>query len=119
MLPCRRFAEAAGVRRVSQAQPSSDIGLTPRKAERKAVRGTASLRRTGYNKVAVNLLDLSTTGFRIETFGSLAVGSAVWITLPGLTSIEAKVMWTKGDQVGCAFQTPLHEAVLEAVLRRA
>lgn len=90
----------------------------PRQAERIAVRGTASLRRSGYNKVVVNLMDLSTAGFRIETFGGINVGIPVWITLPGLSSIEAQVVWARGDQVGCEFHTPLHPSVLEAVVRR-
>ena len=36
-----------------------------------------SLRRSGYNKVAVNLLDLSTIGFRIETFGGIGSSGAL------------------------------------------
>lgn len=89
-----------------------------RRVERTTVHGTASLRRSGFNKVAVTLLDLSITGFRMETFGGIKVGIPVWITLPGLAAIEARVVWAVGDQAGCEFQRPLYPAVLEAVLRR-
>ena len=82
------------------------------------MRGTASLRRSGYNMVPVTLLDLSSAGFRIETFGGITVGATVWITLPGLAAIEAKVAWAKGDHVGCEFHKPLHPSVLEALIRR-
>lgn len=92
--------------------------IHPRKAERKPVHGTAALRRSGYNKVAVTVLDLSTDGFRVETFSGITVGAPVWITLPGLSAIEAKVMWVRGDQLGCRFITPLHPSVLEAVVAR-
>jgi hypothetical protein len=98
--------------------PQQEQELHPRREERRLVRGTASLRRSGYNKVGVNLLDLSSTGFRIETFGGITVGATVWITLPGLAAIEAKVAWARGDQVGCEFQTPLHQAVMEAIIQR-
>lgn len=97
----------------------SEEPLNQRQAERKTVRGTADLRRSGYNKVKVTLLDLSTNGFRIETFGGITVGSPVWITLPGLAAVEARVVWARGDQVGCEFINRLHPAVLEAVVRRA
>lgn len=93
--------------------------ILPRRAERKPVQGTAALRRSGHNKVPVTLLDLSTHGFRIETFGGIIIGTPVWITLPGLASIEAKVVWARGDQAGCEFFRPLHPSVLEDVLRRA
>jgi hypothetical protein len=92
--------------------------LHPRKEERKPVQGTATLRRSGYNKVEVTLLDLSTQGFKVETFGGITVGSPVWITLPGLAAMEARVVWARWDQVGCEFSNPLHPSVLDAVVRR-
>ena len=102
-----------------QAAQREDEELRPRKAERRSLQAIASLRRSGYNKVAVNLLDLSTSGFRIETFGGITVGAPVWITLPGLAAIEAKVVWSRWDQVGCEFANPLHPAILDAVVRRS
>ncbi len=101
-----------------QSQHTGHGTLKPRRAERSAVRATASLRRSGYNKVPVNLLDLSATGFRIETFCGLAVGSPVWVTLVGLAPLEATVVWTRGDHAGCEFRIPLHPAVMDSVIRR-
>ena len=102
-----------------QAAQHQDEDLHPRKAERMPLQAIASLRRSGYNKVSVNLLDLSTSGFKIETFGGITVGAPVWVTLPGLAAIEAKVVWSRWDQVGCEFATPLHPAILEAIVRRS
>ena len=93
-----------------------DKPLHPRQAERKPVQGTAALRRSGFNKVPVTLLDLSTDGFRIETFGGITVGAPVWITLPGLAAMEARVVWARWDQVGCRFSNPLHPSVLDRIV---
>jgi hypothetical protein len=102
-----------------QAAQKQDEDLHPRRAERRPLQAVASLRRSGYNKVAVNLLDLSTSGFRIETFGGITVGAPVWITLPGLAAIEAKVVWSRWDLVGCEFTNPLHPAILDTIVRRS
>jgi hypothetical protein len=102
-----------------QVADGLDAELHPRNAERVPVQATPSLRRSGYNKIAVNLLDLSTSGFKIETFGGIPVGVPVWITLPGLSALEAKVVWSRWDQVGAEFINPLHSAILDAVVRRS
>jgi hypothetical protein len=102
-----------------QAARRFDEELRPRKAQRVSVHATPSLRRSGYNKVAVSLLDLSTSGFKIETFGGIPAGASVWITLPGLSALEAKVVWSRWDQVGAEFINPLHSAILDAVVRRS
>lgn len=79
----------------------------------------AGFRQSGARRIRVDLLDISTTGFRIETFDSLPVGTQVWLTLPGLESVHAHVAWRKGDQAGCALSTPLHPAVLERAIASA
>lgn len=90
-----------------------------RKAERSEVSMGAGLRRPGAKKVVVDLLDISTDGFRIESFDSLPVESHVWLTLPGLEALCARVAWRRNDEVGCEFATPLHPAVLERAIAAA
>lgn len=77
------------------------------------------LRQSGSRKIVVDLLDISTNGFRIETFESLPVETRVWLTLPGLESMCARVAWHRGDQAGCEFSSPLHPAVLERAIAAA
>jgi hypothetical protein len=90
-----------------------------RHAERCEVAMGAGLRQSGSKKVSVDLMDISTNGFRIEIYGALPEGSRVWLTLPGLESICARVAWRRGDQAGCEFTTPLHPAVLERAIAAA
>jgi hypothetical protein len=83
-----------------------------RRAERLDVTFTASLREHGATKFTVKVIDLSITGFRCETSFSLRPETRVWLTIPGLSGLEAQVAWKDGFRYGCAFIQPLHNAVL-------
>ena len=67
---------------------------------------------------SIQILDLSVDGFRATTHLQLEKGSDVWLRLPGLEPYQAKVMWAKGNFVGCAFERPLHPAVLEMIVKK-
>ncbi len=98
----------------------SDSGKKARKSARVPVSLDAGLRpRGGYSAVSVQILDLSTHGFRIESLLDLTVGMDVWLRLPGLEPCHAKVAWVEHYVAGCAFERPLHPAVLEMIIGRA
>ena len=88
-----------------------------RRALRKPVRLKAQLRDRGTAKFEIEVVDLSTTGFRAETGFTLWEGHTVWLTLPGFTSLEASVAWRDGFTYGCAFAQPLHPAVFDHIVR--
>ena len=92
--------------------------LLHRAAVRIRVSMTAHFRESGSRKAVVNVYDLSTHGFRLETFIGVHAGALVWLTLPGLEPRQASVVWLNGSFVGCRFDKPLHPAVLEAIIRR-
>lgn len=89
----------------------------PRRAERISVRMQASLREPSFTKFDVLVGDLSTDGFRCETHYRIAPGTIVWLTIPGLSALESRVVWANGNAYGCAFTQPLHVAVMEHVAR--
>ena len=97
-------------------RPAQD--LTSRKSERVKLELGAGLRQRGGTGVAIQILDLSTDGFRATTHLQLEKGSDVWLRLPGLEPYHAKVMWSKGAFIGCAFERPLHPAVLDMIVRK-
>ena len=97
-------------------RPAQD--LTSRKSERVKLELGAGLRQRGGTGVAIQILDLSTDGFRATTHLQLEKGSDVWLRLPGLEPYHAKVMWSKGNFIGCAFERPLHPAVLDMIVRK-
>jgi hypothetical protein len=94
-------------------QPDED----GRRAERKEVVLGAGLRQRGAHAVTVQIADLSTTGFRAATHLMMMPGADVWLKLPGLESLHARVVWMRGHLMGCQFVRPLHPAVLDMVVR--
>ena len=91
----------------------------PRRSERIQVEVGAGLRQRGASGVSVRVLDLSPEGFRASTHLELAKGCDVWLRLPGLEPLHAHVAWSEGHFVGCAFERPLHPAVVDMVVRKA
>jgi hypothetical protein len=87
-----------------------------RAAPRVEVAMDAGLRKSGGSAIPIRLMDLSTHGFRTETHLYLDPGDIVWVRLPGLESMPAIVKWAKGSLVGCAFERPLHPAVLDRIV---
>lgn len=103
---------------------STEAGFAPsppegRRSERFIVEFGGGLRRRGGAGVSVQVMDLSTDGFRVATHLDLCTGSDVWLRLPGLEPCHARVVWSEGQFVGCAFARALHPAVLEMIVARA
>ena len=83
-----------------------------RKASRKLVGITAKMRERGRSTMEVGVIDISTTGFRIETLYRVQSGHFVWLSIPGLAPLEAVVRWSNKTEHGCEFLQPLHTAVV-------
>jgi hypothetical protein len=92
--------------------------VSPRKTAREGCEIGAGLRQRGASGVSVQILDLSTHGFRASTHLDLQKGADVWLKLPGLEALHARVAWMNGYLVGCEFMRPLHPAVLQMVVRK-
>jgi hypothetical protein len=60
----------------------------------------------------VAVTDLSTGGCGIEAGFELERGARVWLRMPGLENLPARVVWVEGDRAGLAFDHPLHPAVV-------
>ena len=89
-----------------------------RQAERNAVHIVAELRLPVGQRFKVSVLDLSQTGFRIETGNHIELGSRVFLSIPELQSLPAQIAWSKTPFYGCAFLNPLHAAVFDHVARK-
>jgi len=100
-------------------QLATEQGVDGRRAARNEVVLGAGLRQRGAGGVTVQVLDLSTNGFRAATHLELLVGSDIWLKLPGLESLHARVVWMRGHLLGAEFVRPLHPAVLDMIVRNA
>ena len=99
------------------AELSTEPNDEGRRAERREVILGAGLRQRGAHSVTIQVVDLSVTGFRAATHLMMMEGADVWLKLPGLESLHARVVWMRGHLMGCEFVRPLHPAVLDMVAR--
>jgi hypothetical protein len=90
----------------------------PRRTERVQLRADIDFRRSGDHRYRVNILDLSPQGCRIELPVTVAPGDRIWISLPGIESIQAEVCWVKEWIIGVEFSRPLYPSVFEMVRDR-
>jgi hypothetical protein len=92
--------------------PSAEHRLVPRLP----VSAEAALRRQGESAIAVSLTDISTHGFRVEAAAAYRTGRNVWLKLPGIEALFARVVWSDGSRFGCQFATPLHPSVVDRLV---
>ena len=90
-----------------------------RKAERRIVNIAAALREEGAKKHSVVLLDISTGGFKCDCPEAAEEGAEVWLKLPGFEAKRSRVVWVRGNEAGCEFETPLHASEIEAMVAPA
>lgn len=90
-----------------------------RRTVRLDVHFSACLREPGSSqKFEVEVIDLSIYGFRFETSFTIRPGSLVFVTIPGMRALEAKVSWARGYIYGAEFDQPLYVAVFDMIAAR-
>lgn len=67
----------------------------------------------------VTIHNFSETGLLLETRVDMEIGEVLDIALPEAGLTRARVVWASGRLFGCAFDTPLHPAVLSAAQLRS
>ena len=89
-----------------------------RRAERVPLRADIDFRRVGDHRYRVHILDFSLQGCRIESPIVVCPDDIIWISLPGIETMQARVCWVDQWMVGVEFDTQLHEAVFNIVRER-
>lgn len=90
-----------------------------RKAERRIVNLAAALRENGARTAQVLVIDISPLGFKAEASEEIVEGSEVWLKLANFEAKRSRVIWRKGKEVGCEFETPLHEREIQLIVAPA
>jgi hypothetical protein len=90
----------------------------PTRPERVPLNCEIEFRRQGDARYPVDLLDLSAHGCCISPPVRVEPGENVWLRIPGMATIYAKVAWAEQWKVGLTFDTPFHPAVFENVARK-
>ena len=84
-----------------------------RRTERRMVNLAASLREPGAAVADAEVRNLSTDGFMAESDMALEPGQFVFLKLPGIEALHAKVAWVEEGKAGFEFSSPIHQATLE------
>jgi hypothetical protein len=100
-----------------RGMPSAGSHHSSRLVARQDVLIGVKFRRRGESWFAARVTDISSEGFRLSSFARLDAGMAVWIMLPGFEGRGARVIWVGDHEVGCVFDTPLHPAILDYIVR--
>ena len=90
----------------------------PRRAERVTLRADIEFRRAGEHRWRVNILDFSPEGCRVDVPVRVLDDDTVWISLPGIETIQGSVAWVREWEAGIKFSSPLHPAVFDMVRER-
>lgn len=99
-------------------QRYEDAAQEDRSAPRIRLNIPASMRPSGSPGFSVLVRDLSLSGVACEALTGMSAGTRIWLTLPGLAALPAKIIWNDGKMVGCAFDTLLNPAVMTNILAR-
>ena len=89
-----------------------------RSAPRTRISIPASLRPSGSRGFQTVVQDLSLSGFSAMAINRLNPGTLCWLSLPGMESMEAQVIWWNNSLVGCAFSQLLNPIIHDNILER-
>jgi len=78
----------------------------------------ATLRASGGRAFQSVVHDLSISGFSAASINRMHDGQVCWLSLPGLESLQAEVVWWDNCIVGCAFSELLSPIVHDNILQR-
>lgn len=90
---------------------SVDMEPTGRE-DRIATNLRADVRLAGASRIPAVIINLSTTGFYLRCEERLRPGSQIWVRIGSLAPLMARVIWRDAYCAGCAFDQPLHPAIL-------
>jgi PilZ domain len=89
-----------------------------RSAPRTRVSIPATLRVSGGRGFQTVVHDLSLSGFCAAVVNRIHNGTICWLTLPGIESLQAEVVWWDNSLSGCAFDKMISPIVLDNILTR-
>lgn len=96
----------------------AEIILDKRRSGRRTVKLATQLELPSAQAGAL-VHDLSGQGLRLETALELDEGETLFVELPYVGAVEARIIWRDGNMCGCEFTTPISQAVVSAALLRS
>ncbi|WP_245942311.1 PilZ domain-containing protein [Sphingomonas gilva] len=110
--------EAVLGRMIEQTVPYALAAEEDRCAPRFDVHIPSILRPSGEAGFKVIVTNLSVAGFACDVVTGMRAGARCWLTLPGLSGLQAEIVWNNHGAVGGAFSNLINEAVLATIVAR-
>lgn len=85
----------------------------PRKDERLPLNSEIMVRRAGRRAQSLQISDLSRFGCCLQFVDPPRAGDWIWVALPSLAPVEARVRWVENHRAGVEFVRPIHETVFD------
>lgn len=95
----------------------ADAAQEDRCAPRTKIAIPAQLRVSGARAFKTVVHDLSMAGFSASSIGRLQANQICWLTLPGLQSIQGRVVWWDRSIAGAAFDDMIDSSVFDDLIR--
>lgn len=89
-----------------------------RKVDRVPLHGESVVRRAGGKGRVIDVTDFSRLGCCLTFDVVPAEAESIWVALPGLAPVEARVRWVKDRRAGVEFAHAIHPAVYDLLLLR-
>ncbi|WP_343527667.1 PilZ domain-containing protein [Sphingomonas sp.] len=86
-----------------------------RRSAQTSVAIDADMDRGGLARALCRVLDISVHGARLQTYTALRRGSTIWLRLPKVGEVTARIIWATDFSAGCQFQTPLAPEAYESL----
>lgn len=91
----------------TKTQRSTEPAIGRRIASRTRCELVVDIKEGGADWGQALLCDVSATGFRLSHLASVPTASSLWLRLPDLEPLPAKIRWKNRASVGCEFLYPL------------
>jgi len=99
------------------AVPERKENPVSRSQARQSVLIGVRVRRKGESWFKSRITDMSLIGFRLMSYVKLHIGMEVWVMFPGFEGRKAYVVWVSDHEAGCEFETPMHPAIFDHIVR--
>jgi hypothetical protein len=100
----------------AEFEPAESLGR--RRAPRAPVSLDARIGRGGLDRALCKVVDLSVHGARLQTYSALRPGVMIWLALPRVGHVAARVIWADDFEAGLEFQDPLPSDDFERLTAR-
>ncbi|MDG2532964.1 PilZ domain-containing protein [Sphingomonas sp. HITSZ_GF] len=75
----------------------------------------AKIGRGGLDRALCKVVDVSLHGARIHTYSLIKANSMIWLALPKIGHVAARVVWSSDFEAGLEFQTALTPEAFETL----